>query len=203
MSFCKKIEISIIISVIFSLFYSVFTFADTSENIRNEILRLHVIANSDSSEDQELKLKVRDAVLSAGSQIFDGSVDIDNANKKILPEIERLEHVAEKIITENGFNYNVKICLQKEFFTTRTYNYVTLPAGDYLALRVIIGEGGGQNWWCVMFPPMCLSAADEDKVLSSVLNQKEIDLVKKSPQFESRFKIVELIETLKDRIKIK
>lgn len=201
MSFVKKIEFSISLAMITAIIFSVFSFADTAEKIRSDVLRLHVIAASDSEADQTLKLKVRDAILAAGTDIFDGSVDVENAVKKITPKIKTLEETADKVIKENRFDYDVAITIDKEYFTTRTYETVTLPAGEYLSLIVKIGEGKGKNWWCVMFPPMCISAADEDTVLRLALNKNEINLVTSNPKFEPRFKVIEIIENLKNRIK--
>lgn len=197
MSLIKKIEISIAIALIFCTTFSIFSFARTSQKVRSEVLRLHIIANSDSAFDQNLKLAVRDALLLAGEDVFDGSVNIENATQKIAPKIDDLTKVAKEIITAHGTDYDVKIQLSEEYFTTRTYNSVTLPAGEYLALRVIIGKGEGHNWWCVMFPPMCLSAADEKETLNDVLGSDEIDLVNKNPKFEPRFKIIEIYESIK------
>ena len=200
MSFKKKIELSVCIAILISIIFSIASFANTSESVRNKVLRLHVLANSDSAEDQELKLKVRDALLNAGCDIFNGSTDVNNARLKIEPYTDYLINVAEKVIIDNGFDYDVKIYLCNEYFTTRTYETVTLPAGEYLALKVIIGEGKGHNWWCVMFPPMCISAADEENEMKNVLNADEISLIKKNPSFEPRFKIIEIFESLKTKL---
>lgn len=199
MSFKRKVFLSVCIAFCISIFYSIVSFADTSKNIREEVLRLHVLANSDSYEDQQLKLKVRDAVLDAGSSLFNGSTDINNVSKRLNEEKGYLISVAQDIIKKQGYNYDVEIVLSEEYFTTKTYQTVTLPAGKYLALKVIIGKGEGQNWWCVMFPPMCITAADETEELSSVLKENEVKLVEKNPVFEPRFKIIELFEKLKNR----
>lgn len=200
MRLIKKIEISVLVAVLITACISVATFMKTSDKIRDDILRLHVIANSDSSVDQNLKLKVRDKILEAGKAIFDGSVDVNSAVSKITPEIDKIKSAAEEEIKNNGFDYNVDVTIDKEYFTTRSYDSVTLPAGDYMALRVVIGEGEGHNWWCVMFPPMCLPAADKNKEISEVLTSEEINLVEKKPKYEPRFKIVEIIENIKNRI---
>lgn len=197
MSFIKKFELSVALALTICISFSIVSFADISQKIRSEVLRLHIIANSDSAFDQNLKLAVRDALLLSGEDIFDGSVNIENAAQKILPRIDDLTEVAKEIVAEHGADYDVKIQLSEEYFTTRTYNTVTLPAGEYLALRVVIGKGDGHNWWCVMFPPMCLSAADEKETLNSVLNTEEINLVNKNPKYEPRFKIIEIYESLK------
>lgn len=200
MSFFKKLRLTVIISLIISIILSNISFASACEYVRENVLRLHILAASDSEADQTLKLKVRDALLKEGADIFDGSVDIDSAEEKIRPKIPFLESVAHRIINENGYDYDVKITLKREFFKTRTYGKTTLPAGRYLALRVIIENGEGHNWWCVMFPPLCLPAAVGADT-EAVLGKKGTRLVSKNPKYEPRFKIVEIIEELRNDIR--
>lgn len=199
MPFYKKLRIAVITAVIVSIVTSTVSFAFTCENIRENVLRLHILAASDSEEDQNLKLKVRNALLSESENIFDGSVTIDNAVQKITPEIPHLEETAKEVIAENGFDYPVKITLKEEFFGTRTYDKTTLPAGKYLALRVVIDSGNGHNWWCVMFPALCLPAASANTDTEAVLGEKGTRLVSKNPKYEPRFKIVEIIEKYRNR----
>lgn len=198
MSFSKKIKISICVSMIVAIIFSICSFANTSQEIRSDVLRLHVIANSDSSVDQNLKIRLRDYLLEEGKSIFDGSVNVENAVKKIEPQIPALEKSAKEFIRTSGFDYDVKISLSREYFTTRTYETVTLPAGKYLALRVVIGSGEGHNWWCVMFPPMCVPAADKKDEIENIFTEDEIKLVESSPKYEIRFKVVEICEEIKE-----
>ena len=200
MSFSGKIRISIAIGIVTAVIFSICSFAKTSEEIRSDVLRLHVIANSDSSVDQNLKLRLRDYILEEGEDIFDGSVNVENAVKKIEPKLAELEKSAETFVKNAGFDYDVKITLSNEYFTTRTYESVTLPAGKYLALRVVIGSGGGNNWWCVMFPPMCVPAADKKDEIENVFTDKEIKLVESKPKYEPRFKVVEIYEQIRETI---
>lgn len=195
----RKIEISITVSVLILIIAGVAGFAHTCDEVRQNVLRLHVVAASDSDEDQSLKLKVRDAVLKEGSDIFDGSVNMQNAVSKIEPELGRLTDAAQSVVRENGFDYHVKVTLKREFFTTRTYENVTLPAGKYLAVRVVIDEGKGHNWWCVMFPALCLPAASDNCDIGAALGEDGEKLVYKNPKYEPRFKIVEWIESVKNR----
>lgn len=194
MKLSRKIELAVIIGVVLCFVLNIVSFAVTCDNIRRDVLRLHVIAASDSEADQQLKLKVRDGMLTAGAEIFDGSVNVSNAVQKLTPELGKLQNTAENIVKENGYDYDVKVTLSREFFATRTYENVTLPAGKYLAVRVVIDEGQGQNWWCVMFPTLCLPAAAVKTEIDDVLNEKEAKLVSRNPKFEPRFKIVEIIE---------
>ena len=200
MSFSGKIRISIAIGIVTAVIFSICSFAKTSEETRSDVLRLHVIANSDSSVDQNLKLRLRDYILEEGEDIFDGSVNVENAVKKIEPKLAELENSAETFVKNAGFDYDVKITLSNEYFTTRTYESVTLPAGKYLALRVVIGSGEGHNWWCVMFPPMCVPAADKKDEIENVFTDKEIKLVESKPKYEPRFKVVEIYEQIRETI---
>ena len=191
----RLLFISIASAFIITVLLSLLSFEANSEGIRSNVLRMHVIANSDSDADQQLKLKVRDAVLKEGKELFDGSVNSDEAEAVLIPQRQRLVEAAERTIAENGFDYNVDIYIGKTYFTTRTYdNSVTLPAGRYEAVNVIIGEGKGHNWWCVMFPPMCLPAAESDASIDDVLSDGELKLVKSNPKLEPRFKIIEIYE---------
>ncbi len=168
-----------------------------SESISDKVFRLHILANSDSKEDQELKLKVRDALLELSEGLFedcnsvDDAIDISNANKNVL------QREAEKIIKSYGYDYNVKIEICKQYFNTRDYGDFTLPAGIYNSLRVIIGKGNGHNWWCVMFPSVCLSGCTDD--FDGVLTQEEKNLII-NKKYIIKFKSVELYEKIKSKI---
>ncbi len=192
----KLFEISLLAGFILAIIFSITGFAKTCEEIRGDVLRLHVLANSDSEEDQALKLKVRDAVLEAGKNIFDGSLTKENAEEKIEKEKDKLLQAAEKVIGENGYDYDVKITVTEEFFTTRTYENITLPAGKYMAVRVLIGESEGKNWWCVMFPPLCIPASQPD--INLFFSEDEIKLVESDPRYEIRFRVVEIYESIKN-----
>lgn len=192
-----RIEISLLIALIICGVLNINAFSQQCESIREKMLRMHVIANSNTQEDQELKLKVRDAVLTAGKEVFDGSVTSTEAKAKIEPHIEYLENVALKTIKSEGFDYNVQITVENEYFNTRTYdNKVTLPAGNYNAIKVIIGEGKGQNWWCVMFPPMCLPTSVAECEISDVLTEDETEIVTETEKYKFRFKVLEIIEEI-------
>ena len=192
-----RIEVSLLIALIICGVLNINAFSQQCDSIREKMLRMHVIANSDSEEDQQLKLKVRDAVLSAGKDIFDGSVTSKDAKEKITPYIDYLENVALNTIKNEGLDYSVKITVENEYFNTRTYdNSVTLPAGHYNAIKVIIGEGKGQNWWCVMFPPMCLPTSVAECEISDVLTEDETEIVTDTEKYKFKFKVLEIIEEL-------
>ena len=197
-----KIQISIALALVICFIGNIGAFSSQCDGIRDKMLRMHVIANSDSKKDQELKLKVRDAVLSKGKEIFDGSVTADEAVEKITPHIDSLEQTAKEVIKNEGFVYDVDVTVQKEYFKTRTYdNSVTLPAGYYTAVKVVIGEGAGQNWWCIMFPPMCLPAAEAECDINDLLNIDESIIVSNGEKYKLKFKIVEIFEEFYKNIK--
>ncbi|MBE6550292.1 MAG: stage II sporulation protein R [Ruminococcaceae bacterium] len=163
--------------------------------IYDNVLRLHVIANSDSDHDQALKLKVRDAMLEGSSELFLNCADRNAASAAIEENRALLESLAQTTIFEEGYDYEVKIELGEEKYPTRSYGEVCFPAGNYLSLRVIIGEGAGQNWWCVLFPPMCLSAASDNvETVPLGLTGEQYKLITETddPKYTVRFKILEV-----------
>jgi stage II sporulation protein R len=196
----KAIDISVFLTLVFCIIATV-SFEQDCKGIREEVLRLHVIANSDTTADQELKLKVRDAVLKSGEAVFTGNEDIISAENKIATQKEIILRSAKETVADYGFDYDVKIELARAYFPTRVYDSVTLPAGYYRAVRVIIGEGKGKNWWCIMFPPLCLPAVTEkEDIISEYLTEKEMKIVTSEPRYEVRFWLVEKYYEIKNRL---
>lgn len=197
-----RFEASLLTALIICCCLNITAFSGQCDEIRSKMLRMHVIANSDSEADQDLKLKVRNAVLEAGKEVFDGSVTASDAKERIIPQTDKLESAALDVIESEGYSYDVKITVSDEYFPTRTYdNSVTLPAGVYTAVKVVIGEGKGHNWWCVMFPPMCLPAADAECGIDDVLTEEESRIVKGGDKYKIKFKIVEIYEDIFKREK--
>lgn len=196
----KKIELALIAGLIFSVIFNVFSFAFSCKDIKKDVLRLHIIANSDSAFDQRLKLKVRDEIIKREYNIFNGNETLDTAKMKISKNLDNIRKIAEITLRKNACDYPVRVKFEKTFFETRYYKNFTLPAGVYEALRVVIGSGEGHNWWCVMFPPLCLSASDDIKNINS-LGENEKRLILSNPDYEVRFKIVEIYEKAKKYIK--
>lgn len=142
-----------------------------SDKIYSGVLRLHVIANSDSAEDQSLKLKVRDAVVEYLSQEFQGVGSADQARQMAVDQIPELKKIAVQVVNEQGCRYPVEVEVGLYDFPAKTYGDLFLPRGEYQAVRVVLGEGKGRNWWCVLFPPLCLaSTSDQGLVLDPVDN---------------------------------
>lgn len=171
--------------------------------VRKDVLRLHVIAASDSEVDQAVKLKVRDAVLREGAAIFDGSVTAKEAQARLEPYLRRLENTADRVLKENGLPYAASAQIVNEFFDVRTYENVTLPAGRYTALKIVLGDGAGKNWWCVMFPPLCLPAATAQEDAYAVFQDGGAHVVQGEPEYVIRFRIVELVEKAVEHIRTK
>lgn len=199
----RILEASVALGLVIAIISSVVGFGLDCSDVRDDVVRLHILANSDEEEDQHVKLIVRDALLNCGKELFSGSVTVENAEKVLNAQKAELTEIANKTLADNGFDYKAQIYLAKEYFTTRTYENFTLPAGEYLALKVILGEGKGHNWWCVMFPPLCLPAASDITQIDAVFNENGAELVRSYPEYEMKFKIVELFEGIKNRIKCK
>lgn len=129
--------------------------------LSGDVLRLHVLANSDSAEDQALKLVVRDRVLAEAADRLAGVSGRQEAEAVLSASLEALAQAGAEAVGEAGYTYPVTVCLEDTWFPTKEYDGFALPAGEYRALRVLIGEGKGRNWWCVVFPPLCLGAVSE------------------------------------------
>ena len=180
-----------------------------SNNISSSVFRLHVIANSDSVEDQSLKYKVRDKILEYTNTLIDVN---SNSKEEVINIVNQniaiLKKVAQNTVYENGFNYNVNISIGNFYFPTKYYGDISLPAGCYDALRVEIGNAKGQNWWCVMFPPLCfvdvtsgIVPDDSKENLQENLPGEEYDLISSdSEEIQFKFKLVEIFENLKETI---
>lgn len=179
-----------------------------SEDYKDKLIRFHVIANSDSDEDQNLKLKVRDAIINYLQPKLLESESIEESESIIKKEYDELEKISKSIISENRYDYDVKVGIDYSEFPTKQYSNVVLPAGEYKALRIIIGEGKGKNWWCVMFPPLCfvdeqkgIIDKDTDDKLREVLTEEEYELIsqktsKQMNRVQVKFKIVEIIQNI-------
>lgn len=196
----RTLEVAILIGLIFSILISITSFDAKCTDIRSSVLRLHVLANSDTAEDQALKLKVRDRLLAESEELFADAATEEDALNSAKKELSALQNAAEDEIAANGYAYPVKVEVGKSYFNTRVYDNFTLPAGEYEAVRVLIGEAEGKNWWCVMFPPVCLPVAGESRELSEVLSDDELDVVENPVEYEFRFKTVEIYETIKEKL---
>ena len=167
--------------------------------IYDEVLRLHVIANSDSDADQELKLLVRDAILEETQKILKNAKSREEAEKIISENSALLENIALETVRKNQFDYPVTLELGREKYPTKNYESCAFPSGEYLSLRIKIGEASGENWWCVLFPPLCLSAAtDKDAFTSVGITDSQYQIITETdnPKYKIRFKLLESFDQL-------
>ncbi len=187
--------------------------ASIQSDLSNKLIRFHVIANSDNAQDQALKLKVRDKVLEYIYPKLKTSKSIEESRSIIKANDEAIKKIAEEVVRKNGYNYAVATELSKQKFPVKAYGNITLPQGEYEAYRILIGSGSGQNWWCVMFPPLCfiditkgeVSYKETEKSMKQVLSEKEYEAIdntkdvkenKHGEKIVVKFKVVELVKKL-------
>lgn len=201
------IQAALLIGFITAVFCEgICAFAESRRGITEDVFRLHVIANSDSDEDQALKLRVRNAVLEASADIFGGAVSAADAKRLSEENLQLFEAAAAAEIDASGYDYPVRCEVGTVHFDRRVYGSAELPEGDYSALRVIIGEGEGRNWWCVMFPALCLPAVtNTDEVLSlaaenGVISTEELELMQDPENYEVKLYFAEVIKKLCEKL---
>ena len=172
------------------------------ECLSGKLLRLHVVANSDSDADQALKLEVRDAVLDCAAGYLENVSDVRAAEQVLGAHLAELAGAGQAVVREKGYDYAVRASLGTSHFPTKTYDGFALPAGDYRALRVTIGAGEGRNWWCVVFPTLCVSAASEwqETAVSGGLSDEDVRLMAEEDEgYVLRFKCLELWDKLSQK----
>lgn len=194
----KRVEIVLMVAAALVLMSGALAL-QTQDQLADKVVRLHVLANSDSEEDQALKLRVRDRVLERATELLEQSADRQEAEALLRGNLLELENLAAEEIAAAGYDYPVTAELTDTTFPTREYDGFTLPAGEYLALRIVIGEGAGQNWWCVVFPPLCTTASADvpASALAAGLTQEDVNLITEEPGYVLEFKTVELWERLR------
>lgn len=190
-----KVIFTVLLSAaVFFVLFQVIPTKDEFE-IYESTVRLHVLANSDSENDQILKLQVRDAILE--TVVGFESKDKEEALKNIEKNKEELEEIAKTVIKNNGYDYDVKIEIGKELYPTKHYEDFALPAGEYTSVRVVIGSGQGKNWWCVLYPPLCTNSAmryDEEACVQAGLSKDQYDLItsNESGKYKVKFRFLEI-----------
>ncbi len=203
----KKIKNLLIIILLLFIYCIICAFSyvnAVSTDIQNSVFRLHVIANSDSDEDQNLKYIVRDKVLEYISSISNSSMTKDEVIALASENINEIQKIAENTIHENGYNYSVKLNIGNFSFPTKKYGDITFPAGFYDALKIEIGEAKGHNWWCVMFPPLCfvdvtsgIVPEESKQTIRDNLSEEEYKLLSEnSGNMNFKFKIVEMFQDI-------
>ncbi|MCI8589185.1 MAG: stage II sporulation protein R [Clostridiales bacterium] len=169
-------------------------------DIYNKTVRLHVIANSDSQEDQALKLKVRDAILTKIAPLLEGTENKEDAENILRENIDLISQTAQQTVYEEGFDNEIHIDFDREYYPRREYEAVTLPAGHYLSMQVKIGENKGQNWWCVLFPMLCTTSAKPEEELTQAgftVNQIRLITDSDSTRYKIKFKFLEIFDSFK------
>lgn len=203
----KKIKNLLIIILLLFIYCIICAFSyvnAVSTDIQNSVFRLHVIANSDSDEDQNLKYIVRDKVLEYINSISNSSMTKDEVIALANENINEIQKIAENTIHENGYNYSVKLNIGNFSFPTKKYGDITFPAGFYDALKIEIGEAKGHNWWCVMFPPLCfvdvtsgIVPEESKQTIRDNLSEEEYKLLSEnSGNINFKFKIVEMFQDI-------
>ena len=196
----KRLELSFLLGVVFCILVSFISFEGECEDIRGNILRLHILASSDTEEDQALKLLVRDSIIENSEAVFAGCSSYDEARAAAAANLQLFEEIAERTLAEKGCFHDVSVSLADSWFSTRTYGDITLPAGIYEAIRIEIGQAEGHNWWCVMFPTVCLPSAAGEAELNTSLTAGQVEIVC-SDGYELKFRCVELYEQFLEELR--
>lgn len=199
----------LVLIILFSIYVFICAFSyvnAVSANISSSVFRLHVIANSDSAEDQNLKYLVRDALIDYMNSVSKNSNSKDEAISIAYPHKSDFYKIAKKVINDNGYDYNVNISIGNFAFPTKNYGDISLPAGYYDALKVEIGNASGQNWWCVMFPPLCfvdistgIVPEDSKETIKDSLHTEEYNLINsaQTADVKFKFKLLEFFQNIK------
>ena len=191
----KKSQLcTVIFAGTFLFFFLLLLPLKSADNLYDSVIRIHVLANSDSPKDQENKLAVRDSILEFANENFTIGTTREEAKTELEQYITVLEEISRETLSDLGSHQRVKVTIGEEYYPTREYETLSLPAGKYLSLRVQIGEAKGQNWWCVLFPPLCLSSSvdTEDALTGAGMDEDNVSTVIGNDGFRVRFKILEL-----------
>lgn len=176
---------------------SFFPFAAACGQLPRDVVRLHVVANSNGAEDQAVKLLVRDAVLEEAARWYQGAGSMEEASSRLCTHLQSIAGAARQVLGEQGVGYSATAQMTEMYFPTRDYGDFRLPAGRYRTLRVTLGEGAGKNWWCVVFPSLCLPAATQEEALLT-LPEGERQVVEGGQGVQVKLKAVELWESLRE-----
>ncbi len=208
----KKLNFIFILTVLFSLYIFLLSInyaKNVSANLSSSVFRLHIIANSNSDEDQHLKLIVRDNIINYMNTLISNSSTKDNIAFNISEHLEDFKNIALETIHKNGYNYDVNVSIGNFYFPTKYYGDISFPSGNYDALKIEIGESIGQNWWCVLFPPLCFVNSssgvvpdDSKDILKENLNPESYNIINNNNEqnigngIKIKFKIVEFFNNL-------
>ena len=187
---------ALVCGFVLAVLCSFFPFAAACGQLPRDVVRLHVVANSNGAEDQAVKLLVRDAVLEEAARWYQGAGSMEEASSQLCTHLQSIAGAARQVLGEQGVGYSATAQMTEMYFPTRDYGDFRLPAGRYRTLRVTLGEGAGKNWWCVVFPSLCLPAATQEEALLT-LPEGERQVVEGGQDVQVKLKAVELWERLK------
>lgn len=190
-------ELALFMGLLFAVFMSFARFDAACDDLRQNVLRLHIIANSNSEADQAVKLLVRDRILSETTDIFSGAAGLADAEIKAAERLGDIAEYAAETLEENGFSYGAAAEIGNSYFETREYETFTLPAGNYRSLIIRLGKAEGKNWWCVVFPAVCIPAAAQGAELSDSTSKASAEIAEHPQKYIMRFKAVEIFEDFK------
>lgn len=210
----KKLNFIFILTILVFIYIALLSFnysKAVSSNLSDSVFRLHIIANSDSSEDQELKLKVRDNIINYMNTLTSSSSDKKDVISMVNNHLDSFKEIALNTIKENGYNYDVNIEIGNFNFPTKTYGDISFPAGNYDALKIEIGDAIGQNWWCVLFPPLCFVNSstgvvpdDSKNTLKENINSESYEIISEgnnsndnTSDIKIKFKIIEFFNNFR------
>lgn len=188
---------SLVCGFVLAALCSFFPFAAACGQLPRDVVRLHVVANSNGAEDQAVKLLVRDAVLEEAARWYQGAGSMEEASSQLCTHLQSIAGAARQVLGEQGVGYSATAQMTEMYFPTRDYGDFRLPAGRYRTLRVTLGEGAGKNWWCVVFPSLCLPAATQEEALLT-LPEGERQVVEGGQDVQVKLKAVELWESLRE-----
>lgn len=202
----RKLAIALLFGLIVSMF--MMAYADETQNeIASGVVRLHIVANSDEAGDQRVKLMVRDEIIREFSAVLSQAQSPSDAEHIVSENLGRAAETANRVLAENGYSYRAQASLGEAHFPVKHYENITLPPGNYRALRIVLGSGTGQNWWCVMYPPLCFSGSVEgyapqssEDTLKASLGAENYELITNGTDgalpVQFKFKILEIFDSL-------
>ena len=194
----KKLFVFLPLLLIFTLLFGSLSYTnDASNDISTKVLRMHVLANSNSINDQRLKIAVKNNIIKSTQELFTDCNNLEESIEIAQSNTELIKASAQEVIKKYNKNYDVKVYVDNEFFDVREYKDFTLPSGNYNTVKIVIGEGKGKNWWCVMYPAVCISACSDD--FDKALTKEEKKLIT-SKKYIPKFKILEIINKIKNKI---
>ncbi len=189
---------SLCVGFVFAVMFAFLPFEGECREISDQVLRVHILANSDSEEDQNLKLKVRDTLIKESEVLFENVHSKEDAKIVVEENLPYFVALAQSVVESEGYDYTVTGTVKNLCFDTRYYGDITMPGGFYDALQIKLGKAQGKNWWCVMYPSLCLYSASDNDTLNEKLSAAQYNIISSDTEFEFRFKVVEIFNSILD-----